>query len=292
MIKWVVIAVFGVGLILVALCGAGLYLTNRSSQAYQRPVFETIVAEDADAFLELCDPSLQAEVDAPVMLAWMKEINAVMGECKYETGSNFNIHFDASPGSTVVTTTGDMKFANGVTSTELVYQNDKLIKFKIEPDKPGYDWFDGPVGDELYRERTEIFFTELLERDYEALKPLMHSSFVEIATDELLNQIVDQTEIWLGDNPRVTIMGVENRISEDEGLIVNALLEGNAGKADGSTTIKFDGMKGTVLRFVVTPIDQSPIDETTDEDVTDKESSIETVKEPKSNVDNNLKNVK
>ncbi|MCM2373113.1 hypothetical protein [Aporhodopirellula aestuarii] len=272
--KWVIIAVLGAGFLLLALCGIGFYFATSATQAYQRPVFETIVAEDPEAFLDLCDPTLRTEVDAPVMLAWMKEVNAVMGECQFESGTNFNIHYDGSPGKSVVTTSGEMTFENGVASSEFVFQNDKLIKFKINPDKLGNDWFTGPASDELYRERTKEFFTQLLERNYEKMKPLMHESFIEVANDEVLDGIVDKVDVWLGENPTVMITEVENRISEDEGLIVHALLEGSEGTADASATFKFDGMKGTVLSFVADRANPTPAN---------------SANESKSNVDNSLK---
>ncbi|KLU05750.1 hypothetical protein RISK_002382 [Rhodopirellula islandica] len=264
MLKWIIVAILGAGFLLLVLCGVGLYFANSSSQAYQRPVFESIVAEDADAFLDLCEPSLREKVDAPVMLAWMKEINAVMGECKFETGSNFKINFEGSPGQTLVTTSGDMVFANGVANSEFVFQNDQLITFKIEPDKLNDDWFTGPASDALYRERTESFFNKLLEQDFEALKPLMHDSFIEIATDDLWSQAVDRTDTWLGKNATVTITDVDNRISEDEGLIVNALLAGDAGQANASTTIKFEGMRGSILSFAINRV-KEPSEEAADE---------------------------
>ena len=236
-------------------CGVTALLAAgyQKNQQLQTPVFEAIAAQDADAFLALCDPSVRNQIDPPMLTTWMGALNDSLGTCRFESTGPFRVNFEKKPGETIIESSGGMRFEKGTATSDLVFLNGKIVSFSIDSDRLPKDWFDGPSDTTLYRRRSETVMRLLLLRQLDELKPMMHPALLEAAGDETLNRICDLGKQWAGHVKSVVANEVKFQREKTEQLIVGLTVDGDQGIMDATVTFTFDGLKGHLTAFDIQP---------------------------------------
>ncbi|TWT95677.1 hypothetical protein [Neorhodopirellula pilleata] len=252
--------------VIAATISAGIGLAVAKSPdatlALHTPIHNAIAAEDTEAFMALCVPGLENEIDRPLLLTWMQELNRACGANQQRLGNTVEYAVRFTPQTRQIHTKVDLLYQNGVVSSSLVIENGLIAGYSIQSDSLDKGWFQGPSDASLYFERSEKLLVGLLNEKYTELEPLMHPALNELVTLEKLQSIQSAASEMIGDIESVVRLGgeFESNDTQDK-MTLKFRITGDQGEVIADAVTIFDGMKGSIIEFNYTPVVEVTSDE-------------------------------
>jgi hypothetical protein len=243
-------------LVLVVLFAGLLFWGARKGAELQGKFFAAVGSGKTDQVLKLMDPVLVADIDEPVLAAWMTAFNAKLGPFQALRKTDLSTSARLVDGDTVTESKGVVDFQSGSAKSELVFRNGLLLKFHIQSEQLGNKWFQGPADKTLYRERGKQLLTHLAKGESEQAFAMMHEDLRQaMPLDKLqksgaamreetgpLKSIAWEKDEWDGkDGPR---------------LDVHYRAEFEKKSMAGLVRFHFQGLKAHILKFSLSDADR------------------------------------
>ncbi len=242
--------VFGAALLLlVAAVAAVLIWAQRAGSEQQEKFFTAVSSGDPQQVLALCDPALAEQVDAPVLGAWMKEVQKQLGAYRAMSATDFNTSMNATDQGTVITSKGTVHFEKGDAKSDLTFTNGKLTAFEINSDKISGDWFQGFSDTKLFRDRGEEFIRKFFAKDVAGTAALMHEALRKEAPDDKIKSMMDAVVGAAG--PVKSIKYLKEKFTTEDGqqLLIDYEVEAEKAKVVFDVKFRFIGLKGHLAGF-------------------------------------------
>ncbi|MBA4020074.1 MAG: hypothetical protein C0483_23145 [Pirellula sp.] len=242
--------VLGAGaLLLVGSCVAFLVWAQRAGSEQQEKFFMAVSSGDPQKVLDLCDPGMTEQVDAPVLGAWMAEVQKQLGAYKAMSSTDFNTSMSSDDKGTVITSKGTVHFDKGDAQSDLTFTNGKLTAFEINSDKIKGDWFQGFSDTKLYRDRGEEFIRKFFSKDLAGATPMMHEELRKQAPDDKLKSMMEAVADAAG--PVKSVKFLKEKFTTDDGqrLLIDYEVVGEKAKVAFTVKFTFVGLKGQLLGF-------------------------------------------
>jgi len=224
---------------------------QRSGQARQEAFFKAVMSGDPKQITAMFDPALCDEVDEPVLVAWMKAAKDSLGAFKGLAKTDFSTNVKYESGAKLTESSGKVLFEKGEARSELVFRDEKLIKFNIASDRIGADWLKAAAVDPaLYRQRGETFLTTFMGAQPKDAFALMHPDLQKEAPQATLQTMADTLAGGYG---KIKSVKHEKDEADPSGTALRVLyrVEGEKGKGTADVLFRFVGLKGHILEFHV-----------------------------------------
>ncbi len=242
----------GVFLLLAGLVVLVLVVAKDSGSKRQEAFFKAVGSGQTRQVIELLDPRTMEEIDEPVLAAWMQQVSKSLGAYKGLSTADFNTSTETSNGVTRTTSKGTVNFEKGQAQSELVYQDDKIIKFHVQSPQMGNDWFKGPADATLYRQRAKAFLTALAGGKAKDAFDMMHPNLQQQMPLEKLTTLSANIAKAMGKVTAVPFKSDTFEIVEgDQTLTLLGEIHGENGVLDARIRFKFIGLRGYLLGFNV-----------------------------------------
>ena len=192
-----VLMVLGI-IFLVVIVGfvALLIWAQKSGSGLQEKFFLAVLSGEPNQVTAMLDPSAQKEVDEPVLAAWMQAVKTNLGGFKGLSKTNFNTSVNYKDGAKITESIGTVEFEKGDANSELVFRDDRIVKFLIVSKALPDDWFKGPVSTDLYRRKGKEFLTYVLENEPQKAFDMMHEALqTELPLDALKNWMPSRSSL-------------------------------------------------------------------------------------------------
>jgi hypothetical protein len=193
-------------------------------------------------------PALKEEVDEPVLATWMAVVKKNLGGYQGLSKTDFNTSSKYEDGRKITESSGTVNFEKGQAHAELVFHDGKLVKFFVKSDKLPGDWFTGPTGTELYRERGKEFLTRFMSNQPDAAFSMMHAALKDKMPLDTLTKLVVDNCSKAGKLRAVTYQS-ENYDPKGQILEVRYALECENARAKPLVKFEFAGLKGHLVAF-------------------------------------------
>lgn len=242
--------VFGAAmLLLVAAVAALLIWAQRAGSEQQEKFFTAVTSGDPQKVLALCDPALAEQVDAPVLGAWMQEVQKQLGAYRALSATEFDTSMNATDRGTVVTSKGVVHFEKGDAKSDLTFTDGKLTAFEINSDKIAGDWFQGFGDTKLFRDRGEGFVQKFFAKDVAGTASMMHEALRKEAPDDKIKSMMDAVVGAAG--PVKSIKFLKEKFTTDDGqqLQIDYEVEAEKAKVVFNVKYRFIGLKGHLAGF-------------------------------------------
>lgn len=128
----------------------------------QKKFFTAVHSGDPAQVTALFADALKAEVDEPVLARWMETVRGNLGPMKGLDRTAFKTSGSIDNGATVLESEGTVQFEKGEAKSRLKLVSGKIVEFAVESERIPKEWFTGPTGTALYRERGKECLTFLL----------------------------------------------------------------------------------------------------------------------------------
>lgn len=241
---------FTLGSVSVAGC---LLMASRITTNAHREFFDLVASADPNQLLEQSDDQLVRDIDAPVLQAWMNELNQALGNYKRTLVDGFKCNTHQSENSRITEISGIAVFDRGQATASLTYIDGKLAGFRVDSDQLPSGWFTGPTDTTLYQERSEKFLQAMLQdRPLDAFTMMHEALQKEVTVDSL--RLMGQRVIQVA-GPIKKMNSTEQQFNDEEGqrLTVKTKVVGQNETMDARVIFQFIGMKGHLLEFGLTP---------------------------------------
>jgi len=249
--------VLGVG----ALLAVGAFVTllfwaQHAGAELHDKFFNAVVSGDPQQVLNLCDPSLREEVDAPVLGAWMNEVRGKLGGYRGLSKSNFDTNMKATDQGRIIESKGTIHFEHGDAASELTFRNDLLTAFSIKSDKLAGEWFKGPAETKLYRERGEQFIRKFFAQDKAGAAAMMGKELHDVVPDEKLVEFMKTITAQSG--ALKTVLFREEKVTTDAPVTLRIYYDLECEKEKLAADVKFQfiGLKGHFEGFNFKPMEE------------------------------------
>lgn len=248
----------GVFLLIVGLVVLVLVLAKDAGSQRQEAFFKAVGSGQPRQVIELLDPRTTEEIDEPVLAAWMEQVNKNLGAYKGLSTTDFSTSTETSNGVTRTSSKGTLNFEKGQAQSELVYQDDKIIKFHVQSPQIGDNWFKGPADATLYRQRAKAFLSALGEGKAKTAFDMMHPNLQKEMPLEKLTELSAAIAKALGTVTAVPCKSDTFGIVDGEqALTLLCEIQGANGILDARVRFKFIGLRGHLLGFNVAPRQQA-----------------------------------
>ena len=209
--------------------------------------YQSIGRGDVDTLCQMLHPALRAEVDRPVMEAWVEVVQARLGHCQ----SIERIASSRTQQLTGLRWEGSSKvtFAKGVADGSLSTFNGQILSFQVQSEKM-LDWFQGPRQIELYTATAEAFMTAFLATELTPAWELIHPALQDVVGREGLKTMM--TRVVDNGGPLQGLQLKSHRFSLEGGNPTLFLLyDLQCEQANGACQLEFQfvDMKGHLLGF-------------------------------------------
>lgn len=245
-------------LVLLLLFAVLLFWAQRAGSGLQQQFFSAVGSGKTDEVLTLMHPALRAEIDEPVLAAWITAVNARLGPCKGLRKTDFNTSSNRVDGATITESKGTVDFERGTSRSELVFRDGQLVKFLIESDQLGDKWFQGPANTRFYQERGKQLLTHLASGDPAQAHAMMHEALQKAVPLEKLKQNVASLRDKAGALQSVAFEREEFDDKDGQRLKVFYKVQCQKKPLAGMVQFRFIGLKGHVLAFDLAEPDQKP----------------------------------
>ena len=232
-------------------CFVALLLTF-SSHLFAKPTaqidfFNKVAAGDADKLLQTMDPALQAELDAPVLGAWMKAFNERLGSVtKIQL---VGVSRQAAAEGMLVATNCKITCELGTAESELTHLNGKLIGFNVQS-KQMANFFEGPTSVDLYEQLGASFIRDFLANQAETAHARCHPALQKVVSLEQLREMIDLVAPEVGEAKSIVLLESRMKITDEaDKLFLDFDVQGEQEKITVEITIEFVGLKGHLLGF-------------------------------------------
>ncbi len=251
--KTVLIVLGTIFLVLAVLVGgfvALLFWAHSSGSDKQEAFFEAVGSGDAANVRELFHPDLAKEIDEPVLAAWMKAFNENLGKCEGLSKASFSTEADGN----MLSTSGTVNFEKGKAASELVFVDDKIVKFKVESEQLPDDWFQGPAETGLYRQRGQKVLELLLGGKPAEAHAMFHEKAQEISPLTAFEALAESMSPAIGDVTSIEAKSDEYEVKGSRQLLhVLYTVTGENDATEAMVTFEFDGMKGHPVALELAP---------------------------------------
>ncbi|MBI85875.1 MAG: hypothetical protein CMJ81_21985 [Planctomycetaceae bacterium] len=234
------------------LCIALLALSTTIGQAaavssLENRFYQSIGRGDVDTFYRMLHPALRAEVDRPVVKAWLEVVQARLGRCQ----SIEPVASSRTQQLTGVRWEGSSKitFAKGVADGSLSSFNGQVLSFQVQSEKM-VDWFQGPKKIEVYTARAAAFMTAFLDTELTPAWELIHPALQDVVGKEGLKRMM--ARVVDNGGPLQHLQLKSHRFSLEGGNPTLFLLyDVECERANGTCQLEFQfvDMKGHLLGF-------------------------------------------
>jgi hypothetical protein len=226
-----------------ALSAAGAARADVTQQTF----LDAIASGEPARVQTLMSPALAAEVDEPVLEAWMQAINERLGRATAITATD-------SPAPTMdggaTSTTARIRFERGTATSTLYVTDGRLQAFSVTSPDLGDDWFSGPTSPELYERQGEDLIRSVLTNDADGACERMHRSIAETIGRDGLSEMVAHIARQWGPLESVTIAQSRLDLSpESQRLILTYDVACRRASGTCEVQIQFLGMKGHLMGF-------------------------------------------
>ena len=242
--------VFGAAfLLLVAGVAALLIWAQRAGSEQQEKFFTAVTSGDPQKVLDLCNPALAEKIDAPVLGAWMKEVQKQLGAYRAMSATDFNTSMNSTNQGTVITSKGTVHFEKGDAKSDLTFTDGKLTAFEINSDKITGNWFQGFDDTKPFRDRGEQFIQKFFAKDLAGCAAMMHEALRKEAPDEKIKSMMDALVGASG--PVKSIKFLKEKFTTDDGqqLQIDYEVEAEKAKVVFNVKYRFIGLKGHLAGF-------------------------------------------
>ncbi|MFO0946058.1 MAG: hypothetical protein U1D30_08940 [Planctomycetota bacterium] len=249
MFKKILLALGAVFAVLIVGFVGLLFWAQRAGSQQQEKFFQAVATGDPNAVLELCDPALRDQIDAPVLAAWMAEVHKQLGDYQGLSKANFSTQANATEHGTIVESDGTVHFQRGDATSNLEFRDNLLIKFSINSDKIPPGWFTGPADTTLYRERGEQFIRKFFERDPKGTADMMHEALRRTVPDSKLQSMIDEVAGNAGSLKSIEFQDAKFNADDQQTLFVTYRVDCEKSLLDAIVEFQFEGLKGHLLGF-------------------------------------------
>jgi hypothetical protein len=249
MIQKVLIVVGTAFLLLLLICAGVLFWAQRAGSARQEKFFAAVTSGDAAQVLALCDPALRADIDEPILAAWMAEVQTRLGRFQGLSATDFNTSAKVTTDGSFTESKGTVNFEHGTAQSELMFRDDLLVRFSIESEQIPDGWFQGLKDTTLYQQRGEEFITRCLNGNLTGASSMMHTKLQEVVPPDKLKTMIDNVVHKAG--PLQTVTFEDQQFSTTGGQTLDVRYQLKCEKADlvGNVEFRFIGLKGHLIAF-------------------------------------------
>jgi hypothetical protein len=246
--KKILIVLGIVFLAVIAGVAALLIWAGASGSAMQEQFFTAVLSGDPGQVTTMFHSALREEVDEPVLATWMVVVKKNLGSYQGLSKTDFNTSTKYKDGQKVTESSGMVNFEKGQAHTELVFRDGKLVKFLVKSDKLPDDWFTGPAGTELYRERGKEFLARFMSNKPDAGFSMMHPALKDKMPLDKLTKLAADTCSKAGKLRTITYQS-EKYDPKEKILKVHYTLECENASAKPLVEFEFVGLKGHLIAF-------------------------------------------
>ncbi len=250
-----ILAILGVVfLVVLVLCGGLLFWAMSAGTAYQDKFFAAVNSGKAADVLALMHPALRAEIDEPVLQAWINEVNEKLGKCQGLSKTDFHTEAKQENNVALVESSGTVNFEKGTAKSEISFHGDQIVKFNVTSDLIAPGWFKSLPNTDLYRKQGEEFLRFALEGQPDKAFAMMHPA---LQTKMPLDALRPGLEKLLAETGKLQSLALEKEDfqsgAEGQSLKLFYKLGMEKGPAFGVVEYKFAGLKGHLMAFNVKP---------------------------------------
>ena len=247
--KLLIITFLAVPTLLFVGIGSLLVIANRAGENSQRPFFEAVASGNPDNVIAMLDQDVQSDLDAPVLAEWMKAVNERLGKYQGLSSTGFRTHFATVNGENTTTSSGTVLFERGEATSEIVYVDGKIVKFKIDSPLLDEKWFEGPSSSELYFDRAARFYQQFADKELDAAYESMHEALQDEVTPQSFAEMRTAVESIAGDIDQIAVVGAEFTDGDSQMLQVQLKLHGLNSDLNATADYQFVGLKGVLNGF-------------------------------------------
>lgn len=247
--KKILLAIAALSLVMLLLCGGVLFWAYRAGSVIQNEFFTAVGSGDPQQALNLMHPALRAEIDPPVLAAWMKEVQTKLGDYQGISATEFSTSTRYENGRQVTQCQGNVLFTHGTATSELVFHDGQLTRFQIESPQIPKRWFQGPEDTSIYQEHGRQFLTAFFSNKSDVAFGLMHEALQEAMPKERLVELTGKLTEALGALQSIDYTKDEFTTGDDESLVIYFKVIGEKDSTTASTRFQFIGMKGHMTAF-------------------------------------------
>jgi hypothetical protein len=250
-----VLLILGISIAVLVVVGAGaIFLLHRSGSAQQEKFFTAVESGKVNEVMALFHPSVREEFDEPVLAAWMAAMRKNFGKYQGLSATHFSSAVRYQNNAKIVESKGTVNFEKGTVQSEIHSIDDLIVAIDVAPEQLPADWFQGPVGTELYRRRGEQFLTNLMSDKYEAAHQMTHENFQKNIPLEKLKDAVAGVREDTGKLKSVTYKA-ERFVADTTPpeLILYYDVTGENAETPAKVVFQFIPFKGHLVMFNVGP---------------------------------------
>lgn len=243
------------GLASLLACFVGWQLWENYTHVSKRhqAFFEAIDAGDVERMFSTFEPSLQAEVDPPVLAAWMKSARSQLGRFKNYRTTQFVSSTDNLGSQTEAQMIAE--FQNGSATAYLVFRDKRLFRFRVESAQIASNWLSASLTTEVYRDRGQKFIRHILSNDADSAFEMMSP---ELQADNPLEDSkpkISQLAAAVGNNPSIVYQS-ETWDRGETTLAINYLVINEKSRRIANVEFEFSGLKSGIGYFHIENSDQ------------------------------------
>lgn len=224
--------------------------------------FRVMESGDENRLLTLFHPGLRSQFDAPVVKAWMDQLNQKLGPYRGMTWTDFKSSSKWVNGVKLEEAEGTFLFEQGKAKAAFVYQDQQLVKFDVEVLEQGTNWAQRPASYDLYVQRGQEFLSELVRGDSSNAFARLHPNLQAKLSVEELERIHNLVSERLGPLRTVSVERVQPEDSRPFGLRIYYRMQYEKGERVAHVGFQFAQLKGHMLSFNIATTDELPYDGT------------------------------
>ena len=256
--KKVLIVAGALFLILVAGFVAVLVWGQRAGQGIQEKFFRAVMSGDPQQVTAMFHPALREEVDEPVLAVWMRAAKEGLGAFQGLSKTDFSTSVEYKDGAKNTESKGKVLFEKGQAQSLLVFRDDQIVKFEIESERIGKDWFKaGPADAVLYLGRGQTFLDAFAGGRTKDAFAMMHAELQKQVPADKLQAMADQVAQAFG-----KVQSLKPARDEfdptAQTLCVYYRAECEKTPAEADVLFRFLGLKGHILGFNMKPAEGAP----------------------------------
>jgi len=218
----------------------------------QEAFYRAVDSGNVDEVMALLDAELQQQIDAPVLAAWVKAMQARLGKCKGLRATDFNTSTQIRDGVKITESGGTVRFEQGDAQSALVLRDGKIIQFNVQSDKLA-DWFTELSDTALYEKQAEDCLTKIMTGKIDEARAMMHEELQKVLTAEKLQEFLDSALPESGAMKGLTLQSKEFRAGNPPELELKYQIECEKKPMQAKIGFQFVDLKGHLVSVSISP---------------------------------------
>ena len=249
MLKKILMALGVVLVAIVAVFVGMLFWAHRAGTALEEKFFAALKSGQPDQLIAMMNPALQAEVDPPVLAAWMKMVHDTLGGEKGPSGSDFSNSAHYGSGGTRIESRGTVEFEKGTAQVDLVSVDDQLVRMSLQSPQFQADWFKGSASTEPYRKRGQEFLEDLFQKKYDAAFALLDTEAKKEMSADRLEALAAGVTAKMGPLKSVDYKSESSNSAKGYALVEVYHVTYDKGEADSAVEFRFSNLAGRISAY-------------------------------------------